>query len=88
MKSALMGVLMCMLLAVPVFAGENPNGEWRELGAKADAPNLIRLTDNLTIGVEAFKDTYYTNSKEGWGGYAKIVWTQSVLDFLKDMQKS
>lgn len=72
-----------LLLAVPVFAGENREGQARELGAKFDAPNLIRLTDNLTIGAEAFKDTYYTRAEEGWGGFIKLTFSPTLLDFSK-----
>lgn len=36
-------------------ADVKPSTDW-VLGAKADLPNLIRLTRNLTIGVEGGKD--------------------------------
>jgi len=44
------------------------------LGAKFDAPNLIQITDNLTIGIEGSKDLLYTNAKEGWTAYGKLTY--------------
>jgi len=83
MKKLLLGLTIALCFTWNVFAAENPKGDWRELGAKVDAPNIIRLTDNLTIGVEASKDLYYTGHRDGYSGYAKITWTGSVLDFSK-----
>ena len=54
------------------------------VGAKFDAPNLVRLTKNLSIGAEILKDLRYTNSEEGWAAYGKVVWSGSLLNFSKD----
>ena len=54
------------------------------LGLKADAPNLVRLTKNTTIGVEAGKDLNKTSAKEGWFGFLKVTWTGTFFDFSKD----
>jgi len=49
------------------------------LGAKFDAPNIIKITDNLTIGIEGSKDLLYTNAKEGWTAYGKLTYTGCLL---------
>jgi len=45
------------------------------LGAKADAPNLIRLTDNLHLGAEVSKDLHRTDADQGWAAFAKVTYT-------------
>jgi hypothetical protein len=54
-----------------------------QIGAKIDAPNLIRLTDNWTIGVEGSKDLYLTDGREGWQVYGKATYTGTWFDFRK-----
>jgi len=53
------------------------------LGAKVDAPNLIRLTKNVTIGVEVTKDVNDTNFDEGWAAYGKLTYAGSLIDISK-----
>ena len=60
------------------------NADALKLGLKADAPNLIRLTENSTIGVEGGKDMRHTSSSEGWFGFLKFTWTGTLFDRTKD----
>jgi len=53
-------------------------------GVKLDAPNIIRLTKNTTLGVEGGKDLLGTNRNEGWFVFGKITWTGTFFDFTKD----
>lgn len=52
-------------------------------GLKADAPNLILLPWNLSLGVEGGKDLYETNWDEGWFIYAKITYSGTLLNLSK-----
>lgn len=60
---------------------DNKNNDDAILGLKADAPNLINLTNNSSIGLEASKDLNRTSAKEGWAAYLKYTWEGSLLDF-------
>lgn len=54
-----------------------------QLGGKADLPNLIRFTDNLTLGVEGGKDVVDFDASHGWFAYAKLTWTGTLFDLRK-----
>ena len=54
-----------------------------KLGIKLDAPNIVRITGNSTVGVEGGKDVLDTNSSEGWFAFLKFTWTGNLLDFSK-----
>lgn len=54
-----------------------------QYGAKLDVPDLIRLTDNVSFGLETSKDLYHTDAKEGWAGYAKFTVKWTLLDLRK-----
>lgn len=51
------------------------------LGLKADAPNLVRLSELWTLGLEGGKDMDHTNLDEGWFAFAKVTFSGSLLDF-------
>lgn len=57
--------------------------ESKEFGAKADAPFLVELTDNLYVGFEGGKDLYRTDADEGWFGYGKVTYTGTLFSFKK-----
>ena len=57
---------------------EKPLNEW-VLGAKADAPKLVQLTENLFLGAEVSKDLRYTSADEGWAAYAKVTYVGCLL---------
>lgn len=54
-----------------------------DIGAKADAPYLIKIGEDWFIGGEAGKDLYHAKSDEGWFFYGKITYTGTLLDFSK-----
>lgn len=58
-----------------------------DIGAKADAPYLIKIGEDWFIGGEAGKDLYHTKSDEGWSFYGKITYTGTLLDFSKKDKK-
>lgn len=62
---------------------DQKSAEDTKAGVKADAPNLIRLTKDTTIGVEGGKDLVNTNAKEGWFVFGKLTWTGTLFDFSK-----
>ena len=63
------------------------------VGAKVDAPNLVRFTDDLTFGIEGGKDIMrnafyqdeadYFEADRGYFAYAKVTYTGSLFDFRK-----
>ena len=61
-------------------------------GAKIDAPNLVRFTKNLTLGVEGGKDIVnnmfydswnWVEADRGYFTYAKVTYTGTLFDFSK-----
>jgi hypothetical protein len=56
------------------------SGEDIEIGIKADAPNLVKLADNWTLGMEAGKDLTNTGAGEGWFTYGKVTYTGELFD--------
>ena len=96
MKKVIVLVALIMLVAVPVFAGVSAGGPHNTAGAKVDAPNLIRFTDNLTLGLEGGKDiatdvfykagegVSYYEADRGYFAYAKITYTGSLFSFNKN----
>ena len=93
MKKVLSIAVLFLLVGVwPVFAHSSSvstkdnvkNLDDYVVGAKFDAPNIIRLTENLTVGAEVLKDLRYTNSEEGWAAYGKVVWSGSLINFSKN----
>ena len=53
------------------------------VGAKADAPNLIKLAKNWTLGVEGGKDLLNTTPDEGWFIFGKITFSGTLFDLTK-----
>ena len=62
------------------------------LGAKFDAPNLVRFTKNVTLGVEGGKDFYndpfrdsrtWIEDDKGYFGYVKITYSGTLINFAK-----
>jgi hypothetical protein len=54
-----------------------------EFGVAADAPNLVRLTDNWSLGTEVGHNFNGTSSNEGYFVYAKATYTGTLLDLRK-----
>ena len=62
------------------------------VGAKVDAPNLVRFTRNLTLGLEAGKDLYNDpfmdpgkaiEDDKGYFAYVKVTYTGTFLHFSR-----
>lgn len=51
-----------------------------EAGIKADAPDLIKLGKDLTLGAEIKKDLLRTDFNEGWGYYAKVTYRGCLIN--------
>jgi hypothetical protein len=49
-------------------------------GAKADAPNLILLPYNFSLGVEGGKDLLGTSLSEGWFVFGKVTWNGTLVN--------
>ena len=78
--------------AFPPYKQANPPDNYKHLddwilGAKFDAPNIIRLNQNWTIGAEVFKDFLQTDINQGWGAFGKVTWTGTFFDFSKKETK-
>lgn len=52
-------------------------------GLKLDAPNLVKLNEDWSIGSELSKDLNDTNADEGWSYFAKVTYFGSWFDFTK-----
>lgn|SRR3990167_1685435 len=55
-----------------------------EFGAKLDAPNLVRINDDWTIGTEGGKDLWRTDVNEGWFVYGKITYSGTLINLKKE----
>ena len=62
------------------------------LGAKFDAPYLVRFSKNWTLGIEGGKDLYsdvftdqgyWLEDDKGYFAYLKITWEGTLFDFSK-----
>ena len=89
MKRALILAVVALLIAAPAFADASPRSI---VGGKLDAPNLVRLTKNITIGVEGGKEMATNVFQESWAwreddkgyfGYVKLTYTGSLINFSK-----
>jgi len=87
MKTALIALALVAFLAVPAAADALRTTS----GVKVDMPNLIQITDNISIGAEAskdvvydiFRDRTYVEDDKGITAYVKLTWTGSLIDFSK-----
>lgn len=52
-------------------------------GAELDAPNLVRINKDWTIGVEGGKDFNGTSGDEGYFAYGKATYSGTWFDFSK-----
>ena len=69
----------------PVVVQEEHNaGADIVLGAKVDAPNLVKVMDDVFVGVEGGKDLVNTDAGEGWFAYLKVTVTKNLFDFTKE----
>jgi hypothetical protein len=54
-----------------------------EYGAKLDAPYLVKIIENVFLGVEGGKNLYNTATDEGWFAYGKVTYIGTLLDLTK-----
>lgn len=90
MKRALIVTIILMFWVSPVWAHTispvHGHDDVKPLddavvGVKADAPNLVKLTDNWSLGAEVSKDLRRTAGDEGWTYWGKVTYTGSIFDF-------
>jgi len=55
----------------------------QEVGAQFDAPNLIKFSNDWSIGSEVTKNFNQNNTKEGYTFLAKITCNWSLIDLTK-----
>lgn len=92
MKKLVLSLVLC-LVAAPVFAGGHnvtfnttinnsvEQDKDNAYGAMLDAPNLVVLRHNWSLGVEGGKNFNGTSSSEGYFAFAKATWNGNLLDF-------
>ena len=87
MKKAILAVLFLALNVGSAFAGIEGTA-----GVKADFPNLVRFSPNLTLGLEVSKGVYsieqndfshWIEDDKNYAGYVKFTYTGSLLSFAK-----
>lgn len=75
-----------LLFTIPAFAGQSV------VGGMVDAPNLVRFSENLTLGLEGGKEVYHDIFKndsvrleddEGYFGFVKVTYTGTLFSFSK-----
>lgn len=87
MKTVLIALVLVALMVSPAAADALRTTS----GVKVDAPNLIQITNNLSIGAEVskdvvydiFRDRAYVEDDKGIVAYVKLTWTGSLIDFRK-----
>ena len=78
-KIALM--LVGIALSAHAFAGFSIDDidDYQER-VEVDAPNLVKLPADWTLGAEVAKDINQTNSNEGWEVTGKATWNGTFAD--------
>lgn len=90
MKNFILSLALILSIATISFASEDA-GKSNVVGAKLDAPDLIKFSKDVSIGVEAQKDFAqyindrwaHTDGDRGYSGYIKATVKWSILDFSK-----
>lgn len=87
MKNFILIAVCVLLTASAAFAGVQGVA-----GAKLDAPQLVKFSDNISLGIEAGKNIYniepnggsaWVEDDRGYYGVAKITCNWTLLDFSK-----
>ncbi len=87
MKKVIVMATMFLALSVPAFADIEGVA-----GATLDMPNLVRFSEDVTLGMEAGKDLYnilpndqsaWVEDDKGYYGVAKVTVKWTLLDFAK-----
>ncbi len=72
-----------MGVGTTVFAANIEIFDETELGAKIDVPNLIKITENSSIGVEAGVNDLHHDWKDDSFAFVKYTYRGSLFDFTK-----
>lgn len=83
MKKLLLALTVVALLATPCLAKNIEALDEVRVGVKVDLPNLIKLTENSSVGVEGSMDDLHDRLKDGSQIYVKYTWRGDLLDFSK-----
>ena len=73
-------MLVMSMGAVPAIAANAEIFDETELGAKIDAPNLIKITKNNHIGIEVGLFDLTKDFKDGSFAFAKWTYTGCLLN--------
>ena len=84
-------ILAIAILSISTLSYAQDQGPANKVGGKVDMPNLVRFSENLTLGVEASKDVYqrlnsgwvHEDGDRGYAGYVKVTYSGSLLNFAK-----
>ena len=85
-------LIVALIMAVVMMCG-TPVFAKNVAGIKLDAPDLIKISDDVTIGIEGGKDVMtdifypdtfdYVEADKGYFGYVKVTVKWTLLDFSK-----
>ena len=87
MKKIILAAILLSVISFPAFAGIEGVA-----GAKLDMPNLVKFSEDVTLGIEAGKDLYnirsddqsfWSEDDKGYYGVAKLTVKWTLLDFSK-----
>ena len=87
MKRSMLLAILLFGISVPAFADIEGVAS-----AKLDMPNLVKFSEDVTLGIEAGKDLYnirsddqsfWTEDDKGYYGVAKLTVKWTLLDFAK-----
>jgi len=78
-------VLGFLVIAYPAMADEDGIKFWDKqvVGAQVDAPNLIKLFKDVSIGSEVTHNLNQTSIDEDWTFLAKVTVNWTFLDLTK-----
>jgi len=88
MRKLMLVVMFLVLVITPALAAIE-----MDAGVKVDAPNLIKVTKNVSIGLEASKGMlsdalnggtrYWVEDDKGYEGYVKVTYSGTLFSFVK-----
>jgi hypothetical protein len=83
MRKIITFIILISLIACPAFAYNMEVFDETELGAKVDAPNLIQITENCSVGVEAGVYDLHEDWKDSSYAAVKFTYTGSLINLTK-----
>jgi len=100
-KCILVLMVICLALSVTVVADAGHRSKtsvvaqednYNVAGAKLDAPNLVKFSENWTLGAEGGKDIVknifyddnaYLEADKGYFAYIKVTYSGNIFDLTK-----